>query len=79
MNNIETKIIEFLIEYIIDNPPSYVMDNSPIPLEVFVNSQNERTRAYMDILETAIAHAQKILKTTKNEEQIYKEALYENI
>ena len=22
MNNIETKIIEFLIEYIIDNPPS---------------------------------------------------------
>ena len=58
MNNIETKIIEFLIEYIIDNPPSYVMDNSPIPLEVFVNSQNERTRAYMDILEIAIAHAQ---------------------
>ena len=62
MNNIETKIIEFLIEYIIDNPPSYVMDNSPIPLEVFVNSQNARTRAYMDILEIAIAHAQKNLK-----------------
>ena len=62
MNNIETKIIEFLIEYIIDNPPSYVMDNSPIPLEVFVNSQNERNRAYMDILEIAIAHAQKNLK-----------------
>ena len=62
MNNIETKIIEFLIEYIIDNPPSYVMDNRPIPLEVFVNSQNERNRAYMDILEIAIAHAQKNLK-----------------
>ena len=62
MNNIETKIIEFLIEYIIDNPPSYVMDNSPIPLEVFVNSQNERMRAYMDILEIAIAHVQKNLK-----------------
>ena len=45
MNSIETKIIEFLIEYIIDNPPSYVTDNSPIPLEVFVNSQNERTMA----------------------------------
>ena len=62
MYSIETKIIEFLIEYIIDNPPSYVMDNSPIPLEVFVNSQNERNRAYMDILEIAIAHAQKNLK-----------------
>lgn len=59
---LETKIIEFLIEYILDNPPSYVMDNSPIPLEVFINSQNERTRAYMDILEIAIAHAQKNLK-----------------
>ena len=65
MNNIETKIIEFLIEYIIDNPPSYVMDNSPIPLEVFVNSQNERNRAYMDILEIAIAHAQKNLKNNQ--------------
>lgn len=62
MDNIEIKIIEFLIEYIIDNPPSYVMDNSPIPLEVFVNSQNERNRAYMDILEIAIDHAQKNLK-----------------
>ena len=67
MNNIETKIIEFLIEYIIDNPPSYVMDNSPIPLEVFVNSQNERARAYMDILEIAIAHAQKNLKNNKKQ------------
>jgi hypothetical protein len=56
---IEHKIIEFLIEYIIDNPPSYVEDNSPIPLSVFVNSQNERARAYFDILEIAIAHAQK--------------------
>ena len=56
---IEYKIIEFLIEYILDNPPSYVMDNSPIPLEVFVNSKNERDRAYFDILEIAIAHAQK--------------------
>lgn len=56
---IEHKIIEFLIEYILDNPPSYVENNSPIPLSVFVNSQNERTRAYFDILEIAIAHAQK--------------------
>lgn len=56
---IEYKIIEFLIEYILDNPPSYVADDSPIPFEVFVNSQNERNRAYMDILEIAIAHAQK--------------------
>lgn len=53
------KIIEFLIDYIIDNPPSYVTDDSPIPLEVFVNSQNERARAYFDILEIAIAHTQK--------------------
>lgn len=56
---IEHKIIEFLIEYILDNPPSYVEDNSPIPLSVFVNCQNEKARAYMEILEIAIAHAQK--------------------
>ena len=56
---IETKIIEFLIEYILDNPPSYIDDNSPIPLSVFVNCQNERDRAYFDILEIAIAHAQR--------------------
>jgi len=63
MNNIiNIKIIEFLINYILDNPPSYVMDDSPIPLEVFVNCQNERTRAYFDILEIAVAHATKNIK-----------------
>ena len=53
------KIIEFLIDYILDNPPSYITDDSPIPLEVFINSQNERARAYFDILEIAIAYTQK--------------------
>ena len=56
---IEHKIIEFLIEYILDNPPPYIEEDSPIPLEVFVNCQQERARAYMDILEIAIAHATK--------------------
>lgn len=55
---IEYKIIEFLIEYILDNPPSHISDDSPIPLTVFVNSANERDRAYFDILDIAIAHAQ---------------------
>ena len=59
MEKIEHKIIQFLIEYILDNPPSYIADNSPIPLEVFVNCQNERARAYMDILEIAVNHATK--------------------
>lgn len=59
MNNTSVKIIEFLINYIIDNPPSYIEDNSPIPLEVFVNCQNERAKAYFDILEIAVAYAYK--------------------
>lgn len=54
---VEHKIIEFLIEYIIDNPPTYIDDNSPIPLSVFVNCQNERARAYFDILDIAVAHS----------------------
>ena len=54
---IEHKIIEFLIEYILDNPPAYVGADDVIPIEVFVNCQQERARAYMDILEIAIAHA----------------------
>lgn len=56
---IEHKIIEFLIEYILDNPPTHINDNSTIPFEVFVNSQQERTRAYMDILDIAVAYATK--------------------
>ena len=59
MDDIKDKIIDFLIEYILDNPPMYISDNSSIPWEIFVNSQNERTRAYMDILEIAVTHAQK--------------------
>ena len=56
------KVIQVLIDYIIDHPPTHIEDNSIIPWEVFVNSRNERARCYFDILDIAVNTAVKQLE-----------------
>ena len=64
MNNerLKHKVIQILIDYIIDHPPTHIEDNSIIPWEVFINSRNERARCYLDILDIVVDTAVKQLE-----------------
>lgn len=63
-NKLKDKMIEILIDYIIDNPPQSVSENNLIPWELYIGSaidDKERTRAYMQVLEIVINKAQEEL------------------
>ncbi len=64
MNNerVINKVIQILIDYIIDHPPQAIVEDDLIPWTVFINSKNERARCYFDILDIAVNQAVKQLQ-----------------